>query len=867
LTPGSHIGQGGYGGDITIECFSNSLGETNGRESSTSGIPLTGKIERTMPLKTVQTGVYEASCPNGNVSKVTGDVAFVHQVANGKSETFYGFGEEDEKILIRFKVENKPKKEDKNVYVQYYEDEKNKKYYAKLIPSSNVYLEKDLQLLQVDAVKKRSIIRQSLLQHMDQIDEWKQLTESIQGMLSNTTHYRSNGIGKILEELENNVKQFHQLNVQRQQHHLEKIEREHNVKPAFDSSGSSQRPKLIGRLPVWKDYKDGGQSKEIDKTKCVVFCFDVLPTEDGIDSALHCLFGQMDADGTKYVCKDTNKFRKRIGRYIRRKHDGEITYNAVGSFVLRVKDDKLFPVATDTRNKYIESITNECRRLKGMETQILAWLKHNDKYDGEFPDPEDFDEWNNAWKESIKADLFNKQEIWRNDEDLKQECAKYIESRTGALELAELEMLAFQMKFNIYTNRHDSSSLKYVETLSWGLNQKKTEISGKPSRKYCILYEGNGRWSKLSPNNNLRLFCSEFSFKHDERKRMDAEQIQQLDSAVGLPGNNKWVEYYNKRNISPLFYAHIMKTYEPMEWECEFLLLEMEERLEKPWENEDERDNWRKKLRNYFNDYNQALSLFVKIVMDKKEGNDILFSLNLDKMLEMLTFLQNEMNEDLTLNENDFSQLPLLSLFYRHRRKFWEKEINNWMISAGKTNESMIADKSEYVKLLLEKEYESPMKLLQNLTTDIVKEIEKELENLLTPPLGSRNVKELIAEINEPEAEQKEMMQKTKEIIEMANKPESQSKKVDQLIRDGVALNDDSSLANFLYVFDDAVKKTMNFHLRDTQKIAILTLLNKGLTGKTLAQVSTDEGKSIIVAGVAIGFVLKKKQKKREEIR
>ncbi|EFX74281.1 hypothetical protein DAPPUDRAFT_57423, partial [Daphnia pulex] len=50
----------------------------------------------------------------------------------------------------------------------------------------------------------------------------------------------------------------------------------------------------------------------------------------------------------------------------------------------------------------------------------------------------------------------------------------------------------------------------------------------------------------------------------------------------------------------------------------------------------------------------------------------------------------------------------------------------------------------------------------------------------------------------------------------------------------------------------------MGFKLRDTQRVAITTLLVHGYLGhsKTLAQVSTGEGKSIIVAGLAIGFAL-----------
>ncbi|KAI9551246.1 hypothetical protein GHT06_011396 [Daphnia sinensis] len=93
-----------------------------------------------------------------------------------------------------------------------------------------------------------------------------------------------------------------------------------------------------------------------------------------------------------------------------------------------------------------------------------------------------------------------------------------------------------------------------------------------------------------------------------------------------------------------------------------------------------------------------------------------------------------------------------------------------------------------------------------------------------------------------------------------------QQERIKKLIKqwqtNGLKLSDNNSVVDFVFVYDYAVRKTctkkgnkQTFRLRDTQRVAIMTLLTSEYKN-TLTQVSTGEGKSLIVTGVAIAIAL-----------
>jgi preprotein translocase subunit SecA len=795
---GNRAAQGGYGGDITIECFGNN------EMDITSEIPFMGEDTRRKSLRVIKMGVYVASGSNGCTGKSTGDIAYINKVASkstSKTEgKYYGF-EKDQKIEVELDVIKKPRG-DQNLYVKYRDEIKNKKRYTKLSMDSL----KDMQVKVVDAVKKKAVIRQSLVRHLDQIDRRNQLIESIQKMLSNPTVHHSNSIGEILNEMENIVHQHHQLTIQRQQQQFDKIDQEQYVKSKIDSSRTFPKPKIIGRRPVYLNpLKARLNEHYIDDVD--VYCLDELLTEEGItDSLLHCLFGQLNWEG-KFVCRDADKFYKLIAKH-------------------------------------------------GREN----------------------------------------------------------ESQDSTLGSAELEILAeiLEIKIHVY-ERHGSSSFQYTKTV---------DPKNIDNNEYFILYEDDGLWKRLSPNNNLNLFCKEFSPADDEQNcnptyfeqlkhwidkkdkvitsvenlnpqnktpdklsqlllsrisnlNNDVEQTEKLASAIS--SLTEWVEYYNTWDFSPLFYLNIVENNEPNDWQFEFLLLELEDQFWKQWEEEEYRENWRKDAREYLNRHERALRLFTQIAM-KKEESDFSVSFEFNILLRMME--ENIDIEEFFDDDDDIGQLCLINFYYKKTNQF-QKQLNDISSTHLPRQTSESRNVGEII-FEMKKKVSKLDEIEQILNESNSKKFEfKEGVDRIVKTLIDKNEKYNKFKIFPKEEKSKpistDMVKTTTELflamMKKANKHKILNDKhiCHKIVKftDGDVCFNYEVTEYFLCVFDYAVEHIMGFKLRDTQRVAITTLLVHGYLGhsKTLAQVSTGEGKSIIVAGLAIGFALFRTKKMKNNRR
>ncbi|XP_032794017.2 uncharacterized protein LOC116930725 [Daphnia magna] len=226
---GRGVGQGGYGGTVTLEIL-------NGSPSTKPSLPFIG-IQKRLPFATSMAGVYEACGSEGKIGKPAGDIGFIHTVNNQNHDTnregeYFGFGN-DVKLELSFPTK---KSEGVNSCVKLKSTgEEVIGKFASIVNKEDVPKPDPARL--VEAAKKKAILRQSLFQHHSQISQHKDISKSLQEMFSSPpqrhpTSFDPNYLAKFTEiQRKNNELQLRQLTFQNQQNPVE-IARAKMVKQA-----------------------------------------------------------------------------------------------------------------------------------------------------------------------------------------------------------------------------------------------------------------------------------------------------------------------------------------------------------------------------------------------------------------------------------------------------------------------------------------------------------------------------------------------------------------------------------------------------------------------------------------------------------
>uniref|UniRef100_A0A0P5WIL7 Helicase c-terminal domain containing protein n=1 Tax=Daphnia magna TaxID=35525 RepID=A0A0P5WIL7_9CRUS len=927
LCQGSSIGQGGSGGTMIFECMT-------GKNSFAfeSSVPVVGKENR--QPRAVRMGVYQAMGSNGATGTPVGDVGFIHRLdtseaSANKNQTGHYIGFEND-VRLRMEHDTTKPTRQPNDPDNYYAKLRKGEYASIAYHGLSAYGQvQPLHSVVVNATKKKGIIRQSLARHFFQVDERKQMTQSLQEKLYNDWEEQklTEDVDFLVSQMEDKETQLYQVSSQCSRG-LENIGSMRFVKPALkkklsvnkvsDTSRSLVGRRSVGRRPVDFRQKPVGD----------VRCLDMLPTMSGVDSAIHSIFGQMNSSGL-YVCNNVKMFRQHLATFIRQnktsptypkepsnrielvkftrkkeKHDKVLAF--VKQFVLRVQESNAldYPVAFDMKNAYFEF-----RRTNSEENEFL---------------------WQNA---SECQKLF-------------EEYAKFVETPSNSLELSEMEILAIIHAKTIHVYNDQLSSFTHNETLN-------------PSsyNKQCILHRGHGEWQRVEPNIMMENYCEQideafFEYQpiqtHYFRKFLDllkkhGAKQQVIDSLKTLDPENgdtpdklfqlllktfqeneesgenlnvklldeysidlcwlaEWIAEHNNRNLSPIFYLNIINNVSPVDWRCDFVMLEIYDRFSHAVSDiiaNSDIQHWLYKIA-------VGMPSLVPLLRKSVATSDNCAALQPQKLLRLMELIATDFEQDDGITSQQLPELELLPLsdwYHFLKSKMWEKKVNRLPIGESSSPKENKKLKNEAVYMLLELEFKNNKDFCDELlkkTVDLKTAVFL-LQNNLYPGVtpsqehNERNIDNIInkmkkdaptndkliitkvyprtlTDVQTKVKESKSMSDQMKESDEHESKQQERIKKlIKQWQTNGLELNDNKSMVDFVFVYDYAVQKTCTkdgdkqiFRLRDTQRITIMTLLTSDYKN-TLTQVSTGEGKSLIVTGVAIAFALCRNEDKKNK--
>jgi hypothetical protein len=285
---------------------------------------------------------------------------------------------------------------------------------------------------------------------------------------------------------------------------------------------------------------------------------------------------------------------------------------------------------------------------------------------------------------------------------------------------------------------------------------------------------------------------------------------------------------------------YVINFFCPHLWKYELFLQEIEEHLEEIFSH-GQREIVQRLL------YKLGNRLF-QITRDSLLQSDPPKVVRMIEILEMIS-------TNLTFSENDLERLEQLSFsgwFFELKTKFWSTQL--------KFENS--AHQKEIVYLLLEMENKRGKQFCLNFLKTCETQTPSELTKLLYSAINSdghlskteRSMQDVIIIL------EKEQNQETSNVVQILktitqNKENfcSNEEEAKQWLGEAKKINLNTEAVKFISIFNAVVKQKMGFCLRPPQQITILALLTTDEDSQNLlAQVSTGEGKSLIVAALAI---------------
>ncbi|XP_046457674.1 uncharacterized protein LOC124204625 [Daphnia pulex] len=713
-------------------------------------------------------------------------------------------------------------------------------------------------------------------------------------------------IDKLIRQIDEKEAQLHRLSCQRSQQREEF--RQCYVKPS--ASRTTKVQNSLSSFTVGQRGCRPAVDLHFQHLSSKITCLDLLPTVNGNDSALHSILGRMNSAGL-YVCADTNKFRQQIVDFFHNKENEANQMIAVRNFVLRQNDGKAFPYASARKKEFLT-----CRQQNDDESQFdwLQPPELSEEYvcfiqsslgELDLPEVEFLAEVLHitiyVYEDQNDSSSFKHKITFNPNSSLKQ---NHFVLYKGDGEWQRLKandslhqfcnQLPMDLLQSVTQQTNSFSTLNGLLT-KWNHHDLIASID--------MLNPEDG----VTPDKLSQLLLEKHfdQLPTAEGEKNDAaiqRQLEQLAPDIRLLTER--VLEYNKRNVSPVFYLYIVsKCTDPKDWKYEFLLLEMEERLTELPKN---RSVWKEEiLASLKNLDDQTMALIRNSLIMATDFGDCTFS-TMEQILKMLP-VKSESDEIGSENVDQLpiellSQLPLNDWLYELRSKIWEKKVNQLNAGDLLRHGELETLMKEAVYLLLELEYQKGEKIYDTELVDIkeLPELVDKLRKTLYPCTNStesmkeRNWETIMSIVEEEEQrkpveerfdqqfsnifhkiknnmihleqrnlKQKQKNEKTKkktgerlnELIKTLkdNMKKFYSRKWDTRQIEVEGSESSFLLAEYLHVYDSVVELVMGFTLRDTQRVAIMFLLKEFQTeNNILVQVSTGEGKSLIVAGVAI---------------